>query len=609
MSPAGPDPAAGAGAASPRESITTRKSGVFDLATILVLYAILVTLLLVFVGGWAGEFHPTANAPLGLAAAVIAFITAGLIIFSVALILRVVRGSTQARSASKLRARLAIAFCLVSFVSAAPLAILGWRGLTAAAGNWFDAGTVQSLEGAERLAMDFSAAMAAQLEAGAKADLPPLAARRPPRNAQEILLRLGQSRPGIVSVQIFRGAAEDSFAGDPRYRVPAQAVTGFADGEYPSLSLDGSYALRYLSTHPSDRGDRRYLLSLEFPPSWSGAIRAMGDSSQRATAIMSAIPGFRRSMALVFLAFTAPLLLASAILGISLADAISRPLAALERATHRVAAGDMGARVLTSPGDDFAQLSLAFNRMVAEIDRFRVILLQEEKENAWQDIARKLAHEMKNPLTPIRLSAERVLRKHRSDPPSAAAILEPSMLAIIQEVDGMASLLGEFKDFARLPEPQLEWTGLKKIIDDIAGVYAQSHPGVSFNLQGLEGIPPIKADPGHLRQLFVNLVSNAIDAMNGQGTISIRADLVKYSDTHYCRVEVRDSGPGIPADLQDRLFTPYFTTKENGTGLGLTIAEHIAMGHAGRIWFESEPGAGAAFYVDLPAETRSGTEG
>jgi two-component system nitrogen regulation sensor histidine kinase NtrY len=132
-------------------------------------------------------------------------------------------------------------------------------------------------------------------------------------------------------------------------------------------------------------------------------------------------------------------------------------------------------------------------------------------------------------------------------------------------------------------------------------MYASSHPAVAIDYSALDPDYVLRADRGHLRQLFVNLLGNAIDAMGGTGSVWILADLVKRSNTSYCRIQVRDSGAGIPEEIQDRLFTPYFTTKENGTGLGLSIVEHIVIDHKGEIWFESEPGKGTTFFIDLPA--------
>ncbi|HTH13334.1 MAG TPA: ATP-binding protein, partial [Spirochaetia bacterium] len=217
----------------------------------------------------------------------------------------------------------------------------------------------------------------------------------------------------------------------------------------------------------------------------------------------------------------------------------------------------------------------------------------------------RLAHELRNPLTPIRLSAERILRRSQTDPAHLVEIVEPAVGAILTEVVRLDALLKEFAGFARLPAPQKTVVDLRPLVEDLVATYQAAHPGL---LTSVEGLPPsvrVVADPAQLEQVFTNLFKNAVEAMGGNGRLTVLANLVKKGSASYCRVQIHDTGPGIPLELRDRIFQPYVTSKPEGTGLGLAIVERILFDHQGRVWFESQPGFGTTFFLDLPTEERA----
>jgi nitrogen fixation/metabolism regulation signal transduction histidine kinase len=290
------------------------------------------------------------------------------------------------------------------------------------------------------------------------------------------------------------------------------------------------------------------------------------------------------------------------IIAFSLSEMVTLPIVSLADATRRVAEGDFSIRILARPGDELGHLISSFNAMVSELENSRIALLRTEKINVWQDIAQRLAHEIKNPLTPIKLSAERILRRLKTDPSGLEEILEPSMMAIVQEVDGLSTLLTEFRTFARLPLPSLERSKLRKIIEDAAAVYQTSYPEIVFNYETVDPELTLEVDRRHISQVLSNLIVNAVDAMEGHGILEFRAELVKKRDSRYCRLSVRDNGKGIPEEDRALIFNPYFTTKETGTGLGLSIVERIVNDHGGTIWLDSAPGVGTSFYIDLPID-------
>jgi nitrogen fixation/metabolism regulation signal transduction histidine kinase len=290
------------------------------------------------------------------------------------------------------------------------------------------------------------------------------------------------------------------------------------------------------------------------------------------------------------------------VIALSFTRQVASPIEELTEATKRVSDGDFTIRILPRRGDELASLVQSFNAMVGDLEKSRTALLKTEKINLWQDMAQRLAHEIKNPLTPILLSAERVLRRWRNEPEKVSEIVESSMLAIIQEVEGLSTLLGDFRTLAKPMEPSASIVELKELVEGFIQPYGSSHPQIRFDVSSLGAGVLLKIDNHRIFQIFSNLIINSIDAMNGSGLIEIRSDLVKKQESSYCRLSIRDTGKGISKEDAQFVFTPYFTTKESGTGLGLPIIERIVNDHGGTIWFDSGEGVGTTFYIDLPLE-------
>jgi len=287
------------------------------------------------------------------------------------------------------------------------------------------------------------------------------------------------------------------------------------------------------------------------------------------------------------------------IIAISFTRRVTNPIVELTEATRRVAEGDFSIQILARRGDELGLLIRSFNAMVQDLEKSRAALVKAEKISIWQTMAQQLAHEIKNPLTPIKLSAERVLRRWRNEPDQIGEIIEDSMMAIIQETEGLASLLNEFRTFSRPMEPSSSWCRIGEALEEVISLYRGSYPEVLFSLHIASDVT-VKIDKNRFSQVLSNLVINAIAAMDSRGSIKIRADLVKKRDLQFCRLSVRDTGKGISRQDSAQVFVPYFTTKESGTGLGLPIVERIVNDHGGVIWFNSAEGAGTTFFVDLP---------
>jgi nitrogen fixation/metabolism regulation signal transduction histidine kinase len=294
----------------------------------------------------------------------------------------------------------------------------------------------------------------------------------------------------------------------------------------------------------------------------------------------------------------------TAIVAISFTRHITHPIGELTEATQRVAEGNFSIQIMTRRNDELGILIRSFNSMVQDLEKSRAALVRNEKISIWQNMAQQLAHEIKNPLTPIKLSAERVLRRWRSDPENIGDIIETSMLAIIQETEGLSTLLNEFRTLSKPIEISNKTTLLHEPIEEVTNSYAGSFPDVKFDIKHIQTGIQIKIDKNRFSQILTNLVINAIDAMNESGIIEIRTDIVKKREVSYCRLSVKDSGRGINAEERSLIFTPYFTTKTSGTGLGLPIVERIINDHGGAIWFDSAEGIGTTFYIDLPVEVQ-----
>jgi len=403
----------------------------------------------------------------------------------------------------------------------------------------------------------------------------------------------------IASVQVFvindGEWAETSFTGKNEFRLPFPPVseTGFTTRELPR----DSGVIRYVQRAP--RGTLR-LISYELGYDFDRGKSVLENQAVRFESVNALRKNMRPLLVYYYVVFLLPNLLMTTIIAISFTRRITRPILDLTEATQRVAEGDFSIQILTRRSDELGILIRSFNSMVQDLEKSRTALLRNEKISIWQNMAQQLAHEIKNPLTPIKLSAERVLRRWRNDPEKINEIIENSMMAIIQETEGLSVLLNEFKTLSKPMEPSKSLTDLKTPVEEIINTYSPLYRHVKFEITHIESDLKIKIDKNRIVQILTNIIINAIDAISGNGTIEIRSDLVKKREVCYCRISVKDTGKGIDAQDKANIFTPYFTTKESGTGLGLPIVERIVNDHGGVIWFDSAPGMGTTFYIDLP---------
>ena len=297
------------------------------------------------------------------------------------------------------------------------------------------------------------------------------------------------------------------------------------------------------------------------------------------------------------------------LLGVALsgwaASRVTRPVASLARGAREVAGGNWNARVEVHSSDELGQLATAFNRMTGQLVEQRERLVQAERVAAWRELARRLAHELKNPLFPLQITVENLLRAREQKPGEFEEVFRESARTLLDEISNLRAIVGRFSDFAKMPPPQPQPVHLNEVVRGAARLFeaqlqATGSPSIAVRLELAEKLAVIPADPDLLHRAVQNLILNALDAMPAGGTLTLRtAELADGA-----LLEVSDTGKGLTPEECQRLFTPYYTSKQHGTGLRLAIVQSVVSDHGGRITVASEPGRGTTFRIELPAEAR-----
>jgi len=291
-------------------------------------------------------------------------------------------------------------------------------------------------------------------------------------------------------------------------------------------------------------------------------------------------------------------------IGYWMAERIADPVNRLMKATARIARGDLDARILTTSSDEFRRLVESFNRMAADLQRQRAELERTNRLAAWADMARQVAHDIKNPLTPIQLNAEHLLRVHVDRGQPLGRVVEECVSNILKQVKLLRQLSAEFSSFASSPTPRPTPTSLSEVVSEVAEPYRVGlEDRIAIAIDVPQSLPLLLVDKTLLARAMTNIIENALHAMPSGGTLSIRA---RALPEHQVELSISDTGIGMDQEALTRVFQPYFSTRAAGTGLGLTIAKRNVELNNGTIAVESERGKGTTVTVTLPtAESRT----
>ncbi len=296
-------------------------------------------------------------------------------------------------------------------------------------------------------------------------------------------------------------------------------------------------------------------------------------------------------------------ILAAIVFSLWITARVSRPIEQLARAAEEVAGGNWEVQVRERGSDEVGVLARSFNHMTGQLTSQRERLIQSERVAAWRELARRLAHELKNPLFPLQLTVENLVRARALPAEEFDEIFREGTATLSAEIANLKTIIGRFSDFSKMPKPELEHIDASEILRRVHALYAATAHNASasgaqirFQLDVSSEPMPILADPELLHRALSNLVLNAIDAMPEGGTLTLAA----HPRDGRVEIKVSDTGEGLTPEECERLFTPYYTTKQHGTGLGLAIVQSVVADHAGTITVEGRPGGGAAFIIMLP---------
>ncbi len=280
---------------------------------------------------------------------------------------------------------------------------------------------------------------------------------------------------------------------------------------------------------------------------------------------------------------------------------ITKPVEELAEGAREVATGRWDTRIEVRGSDEVGQLAIAFNDMTRTLASQKERLVQTERVAAWRELARRLAHELRNPLFPMQITIENLQKARRLEAKQFLEVFNESTATLKAELANLNTIVGRFSDFSKMPAPKFVSVNVNEVLRNAVRLFepqftAVGKPTITPELFLTDPLPEIDADPDLLHRAFQNLVLNALDAMPAGGTLTLRTS----EHDGNVRIEVADTGKGLTPEECSRLFTPYYTTKQMGTGLGLAIIQSVISDHHGTISVTSEEGHGTTFRIELP---------
>jgi signal transduction histidine kinase len=289
--------------------------------------------------------------------------------------------------------------------------------------------------------------------------------------------------------------------------------------------------------------------------------------------------------------------LIAGVIALFITNKITKSFSIIGNKMREIRLGRTNEEILWNRNDEIGDLVKQYNKMVKQLERSAEALAKSEREGAWREMARQVAHEIKNPLTPMKLSIQYLQKAINNNQSNVKELTSNVANTLVEQIDHLSKIAADFARFANIGNRNLEYFDLHQVIESLKDLYS-SNPRVALVWNKAKSDIMMKADRTHMNRLFTNLLTNAIEScVNSDGCrIEINETLKKSS----ILVQIKDNGEGIPEEMQPKIFTPNFTTKSSGTGLGLAMCKSIVEQAGGKIWFETSEGQGTSFFVQLP---------
>ena len=406
-------------------------------------------------------------------------------------------------------------------------------------------------------------------------------------------LSVGQQRIALIAGRFMEADWLDEAAAlaEIGWWIPADGSSGLTSSSAASIAAAPDEALVRQAVADSHLQAGRWRLQatplVDSDGTFGSVVLGLHDHGDR-----SAWRGLRGAWA----GLTLVAALAAALVGLVLGRRATRPVDQLVRALDAIAAGKEDYDFPGLPQDEFDELVASFSRLQRSLEQQQRRAVAAERIAAWQEVARHVAHEVKNPLAPIRLTVQNLQRARQDHPEAFGRLFEEGTQTILEEVDQLSRLVGEFSEFARLPAPDPAMEPLERLLDEVLELFAADSGLTIVRRSG--DVPSVHIDRDQISRVFKNIIGNAIDAMTGAQTRELFVETAIVDG--YAEIRFADTGPGFAGDAERRVFEPYFTTKSHGTGLGMAISYRTVAEHGGEIVAENRSEGGARVTVRLP---------
>jgi len=406
------------------------------------------------------------------------------------------------------------------------------------------------------------------------------------------ILRVGQQDIALLAGRFMdvQWLDEAAALADAGWWIRADGSTGLISSSVPSITVPGDVQVRQAAQDQRLRAGNWRLRStpLNLTDGTTGSV-VLGRHGRGERSAWIRLRG-------AWVGLTLVAALAASLVGLVLGRRAARPVDQLVRAVDAIAAGKEDYDFPGIPQDEFDELVASFSRLQRSLEQQSRRSAAAERVAAWQEVARHVAHEVKNPLAPIRLTVQNLQRARKSHAESFGTLFEEGTQTILEEVDQLSRLVGEFSEFARLPEPFPRSESIDSLLEEVLELYsADPHLEV---IRPTVSVPAVEIDRDQISRVFKNIIGNAVDAMGSARMRQLRVETAVVEG--YLEITFEDTGPGFDDDAERRVFEPYFTTKSHGTGLGMAISYRMVAEHGGEIVAENRSGGGARVTVRLP---------